>query len=291
MQYSLLIFMIAAAVLQFTSFSEDVYNTVCMLLILLVGIPHGAADHKIHGALVGAHRLRRFILQYVAMAIGYAIWWLLMPIKAALIFFLISIYHFGQEFLENNAIHRPAVLHIIIWGSALLLFPFCIANAEILESFQSLAEKPIWWPSQMIRTLFCVVIAIALIISLMVLQKRHRLSAQQLINMVLTIVCINLAYVFLPFLVAFTLYFILFHSFNAFSDQFQWLSQRMNNYNLSLFLRDLVLFSVIAISGLLLLYYLLKPLAWTEIILYSFVMISILTLPHTLLFDRMYKMR
>ena len=56
-------------------------------------------------------------------------------------------------------------------------------------------------------------------------------------------------------------------------------------------MKDLSLFSFLSIGGLMLLIYLLKEKEWSELIIYFFMIISIVTLPHSILFDQFYKSR
>jgi hypothetical protein len=56
-------------------------------------------------------------------------------------------------------------------------------------------------------------------------------------------------------------------------------------------LKDLGLFSFMSISGLLFLIYFMRGKEFSEIVSYFFMIISVVTLPHALLFDKFYKLR
>lgn len=254
-------------------------------------MPHGAADHRINTTLIKGASMPKFILQYILIAVGYTIWWILMPIKAALMFYVLSIYHFGQEFMEELNITKPKTWEIMVWGSSILLLPSLIAYQEISSSLEWFSSDSSLQLNEGIRTTLISVIPIAMLFSLYQLRVQGRISSKKALRSILFLSVLNISYLFLPFLVAFTLYFILFHSLNAFNHQFDWLKNRIKNYNLGSLLKDLGLFSFMSISGLLFLIYFMRGKEFSEIVSYFFMIISVVTLPHALLFDKFYKLR
>ena len=292
MKYRFLFILLVVLLFQFVVIDPQLYNGICVLLILLIGVPHGAADHRINSTLSGDKDTRGFILHYVLIAVGYAVWWLMMPAQAALVFYVMSMYHFGQEFLEELEIPKPSAVEIMIWGGGILLLPSLIAHHEIVASFQWLTEgSEVIHFHPYIRLSVMGLLPLLLLGSVYSLVDSGRMDRQKAIKAVVFISALNLSYLFLPFLVAFTLYFILFHSLNAFQHQYGWLRRRISNYRLKSFLKDLSLFSFLSIGGLMLLIYLLKEKEWSELIIYFFMIISIVTLPHSILFDQFYKSR
>jgi len=291
-KYRFLFILLVVLLFQFVVIDPQLYNGICVLLILLIGVPHGAADHRINSTLSGDKDTRGFILHYVLIAVGYAVWWLMMPAQAALVFYVMSMYHFGQEFLEELEIPKPSAVEIMIWGGGILLLPSLIAHHEIVASFQWLTEgSEVIHFHPYIRLSVMGLLPLLLLGSVYSLVDSGRMDRQKAIKAVVFISALNLSYLFLPFLVAFTLYFILFHSLNAFQHQYGWLRRRISNYRLKSFLKDLSLFSFLSIGGLMLLIYLLKEKEWSELIIYFFMIISIVTLPHSILFDQFYKSR
>jgi Brp/Blh family beta-carotene 15,15'-monooxygenase len=139
-KYRFLFILLVVLLFHFMDIDPQLYNGICVSLILLIGVPHGAADHRINSTLSGDKDPRGFILHYVLIAVGYAVWWLMMPAQAALVFYVMSMYHFGQEFLEELEIPKPSAIEIMIWGGGILLLPSLIAHREIVASFQWLTE-------------------------------------------------------------------------------------------------------------------------------------------------------
>jgi Brp/Blh family beta-carotene 15,15'-monooxygenase len=290
-KYKIILVFLSILVFQLVEIDPSYYNGVCLTLILLIGVPHGAADHRINTTLIKGASMPKFILQYILIAVGYTIWWILMPIKAALMFYVLSIYHFGQEFMEELNITKPKTWEIMVWGSSILLLPSLIAYQEISSSLEWFSSDSSLQLNEGIRTTLISVIPIAMLFSLYQLRVQGRISSKKALRSILFLSVLNISYLFLPFLVAFTLYFILFHSLNAFNHQFDWLKNRIKNYNLGSLLKDLGLFSFMSISGLLFLIYFMRGKEFSEIVSYFFMIISVVTLPHALLFDKFYKLR
>ena len=267
------------------------YNTLCFVLILLFGIPHGAADHRIYASIRKNANLRKYILKYVLIAIGYMLWWLLMPGKALVIFLVLSAYHFGQEFLEDLHIVSVKNWESMIWGCILLISPLLIAYSDVKPVLEAISHTALPDINIFIKIGVIAVMVSMAIAHMVYLRLKNRGSISQIVSQIQMIALITLLYTFLPFLIAFTLYFIVFHSLNAFHHQFAWLKSKITSYTLRSFLIDLSIFSVISVIGLVVFVFILQPESWTALTSYFFIVIAVLTLPHTLLFDQFYKSR
>ncbi len=268
------------------------YNTLCLGLILLLGVPHGAADHKINATLSqGQSSYGVFITKYIILSIGYLLWWVFMPVKAMVIFLILSGYHFGQEYLENLKLSKPKNVEIMIWGSAILLGPMFICYPEISLTTKSLLSMSLPDISRGVQLTTAFTITGVASVHLILLFFRNQISKGdlriQLGNLWFLVFC----YLTLPFLMAFTLYFLFFHAFNAFKHQYSWLQKNAENYSVKSFIVDLSPFSIVSIVGMVLLFFLVKPSGFQEIIMWFFALISIVTLPHSILFDQFYKER
>ncbi|MEQ8846691.1 Brp/Blh family beta-carotene 15,15'-dioxygenase [Botrimarina sp.] len=71
------------------------------VLVALVGLPHGAADHRFAKPLLqpilGAAWLPSFLVGYLVIALLVTAGWFLAPAATTVLFFLASAWHFGQE--------------------------------------------------------------------------------------------------------------------------------------------------------------------------------------------------
>ena len=75
------------------------------------------------------------------------------------------------------------------------------------------------------------------------------------IRLILFSIYLLLSYLLLPFIVAFALYFVLFHSINAMRHQFFWMKDRSADYTFIIFLKDLSPFTLLTIVGMSVLIY------------------------------------
>ena len=76
-------------------------GSVLALLVAVVGLPHGAADHRFARPrlepLLGPAWWGAFLAGYLAIAGAVVLGWFLAPAATILVFFLASAWHFGQE--------------------------------------------------------------------------------------------------------------------------------------------------------------------------------------------------
>lgn len=271
--------------------SPKIYNTICLGFILLFGVPHGAADHRINATIAKNPSVTLFIITYLFIAIAYLLWWIFMPVKALIIFFIISSYHFGQEFLEEIDLSNSKVWEIMIWGTTILVAPILISYNEV-RSFLVIVSKDKLPEIPIIVTVLLVSLLIASALGhLSLLKIRGRISAFQLKVLLLNLFILIISFILLPYVMAFTLYFVLFHSWNAFKHQYLWLKNKSNRYTIRSFLQDLLLFSALSISSIIIFIVLIAPEDLEELITYFFILISLVTLPHSILFDRFYKFK
>ena len=286
LQYGLAFF-VGSLYLVFTP-DDDVTNIMSLVAILFFGIPHGAIDHKIHLKSSKKGNVRKFILIYVLVGLGFLLWWVLMPMKALLIFIILSAYHFGQELIEDIAETPKNPILNLIWGLIVLVSPIIFKFNELLPTLnfigsQSLNNIP--RDFQIITVLAIHLVGYAHLAYLFLKGAVHKLAV---IRLFLFSIYLLMSYFLLPFIVAFALYFVLFHSINAMRHQFFWMKDRSADYTFIIFLKDLSPFTLLTIVGISGLIYYLNPDDWSVFFTYFFVFISLLTLPHAMLFDELY---
>ena len=267
------------------------YTIVCLTLISLIGIPHGAADHKISASLNKKSNFLLFVAKYLLISLGYIVWWMFMPGKSFVFFLILSAFHFGQEFLEDMGVKHYNLWEIMFWGSIILFLPILISFAELksileLVTQSSLPEIPSW--------LVIVSVSLSIILSifrLYWLKTKNKISPDEFTKRFLNIAVLLILFEIVPFLIAFTLYFVLFHSVNSFAHQYKWLKSKTKNYSIKSFIVDLIPFSLLSIFGIVLVVLTLKPETDQELVSYFIVLISIITLPHTILFNQFYSLK
>ena len=85
----------------FSAVVAGVTAGVLAVLVAMVGLPHGAADHRVARPrlepLLGVAWLPVFLAMYLAVAVVVVGGWFVAPATTILVFFLTSAWHFGQE--------------------------------------------------------------------------------------------------------------------------------------------------------------------------------------------------
>lgn len=117
----------------------------CSVLLLLVGIPHGALDHIIEQE----YYIRRskpfsmvgFIAKYLLIIAGYGLVWFWFPVLSLVLFLLISAWHFGETDLE----HAPGTAHWslarLVLGGFVLGFILLMHEAETTPILASIVQN------------------------------------------------------------------------------------------------------------------------------------------------------
>ena len=76
----------------------NISTVICLLLILSIGISHGALDNQKGKKLTQLYNIKNsyfFYLMYTIIVIGIITFWLLFPTTSLIIFLIIASYHFG----------------------------------------------------------------------------------------------------------------------------------------------------------------------------------------------------
>lgn len=120
--------------------SFEVQAIILSILMLVLGLPHGALDHKIAEAtgLVDTRRkLILFFAGYLLLSIVGFIFWVTFPLASLLFFLLISAWHFGSDFSKFSSSN----LFSIIPGIALLTTPFVFYQNDVSQIFSIFVEE------------------------------------------------------------------------------------------------------------------------------------------------------
>lgn len=267
---------------------DDITNIISLAAILFFGVPHGAIDHKIHLKFSKKSNVRKFILIYVSVGLAFLLWWLLMPLKALLFFIILSAYHFGQELIEDIAETPKNSILNLIWGFIILVSPIVLKFNELLPTLNFIGSQPILPIPKDLQIITVLAIHLVGYVYLVYLLFKGVIHKVAFVRLILFSIYLLGSYLLLPFIVAFALYFVLFHSINAMRHQFFWMKDRSIDYTFIIFLKDLSPFTLLTIVGLAGLIYYLNPDDWSVFFTYFFVFISLLTLPHAMLFDELY---
>ncbi len=125
--------------------------TVVVVVVAVLGIPHGAVDHLVVDAIEDRNdgRLRlRFIAMYVLALVGVGLVWLAVPSLALAAFLVLSVHHFGRSDLAHLALGEPHQ-RMLEWSRGLFLVgvPIVAHLAAVAPVVERLGGgDPSGWP-------------------------------------------------------------------------------------------------------------------------------------------------
>jgi Brp/Blh family beta-carotene 15,15'-monooxygenase len=192
---------------------------ICLLLILSIGISHGALDNQKGKKLTQLYNIKNsyfFYLMYSVIVIGIITFWLLFPTISLIIFLIVASYHFGKEdteFLIRNKNASNLILYFLK-GSLIIIAPLMFHFTETINIFKLLLiqDENFYLFLDFIES--NQILSFALLTSLFV-NTYYFINNFKILNILiffdfLSIVVLNY---FLSPLIAFTMYFCFLHSF------------------------------------------------------------------------------
>ena len=244
------------------------------LAIALLGIPHGAVDH--HMMRVKGGGRTSDLLRYVAAIVLVISVWLISPLLMLCVFLLNSAWHFGDCDVPHAG--RLHWLRALTYGASILTLIIDPRSPTIQPIIEELLRQPID-PGMFVgfESYRAAAAALVVIIPSMVSKPviRHRLIRSALIVAVASSV---------DSLLAFTWYFTVIHALTSMNDlryhlggRFPWPWQKLIVAAIPL--------SFVSYAGIGLAVFLLPQ---TSGLVALFVALSALTLPHSVLFHRIY---
>lgn len=192
----------------FNQHYADYFSYAVLILGLLwVGIPHGALDHMLSRD--QSFSLPRFVFKYLLLIGAYFLFWQVVPTLALFLFVVYSAFHFGEsEWIETGRKIQTsgAKLNSFLIGLSILVFIVCSHPDESVRVISQLIALPAFnfKPLSLMLTFLAAGYLFAQSIG-----AKGWLFLRLLFLLILGIQ--------VPLIVAFGLYFILQHSFNAWS--------------------------------------------------------------------------
>ena len=186
---------------------------ICLILILILGISHGALDN-VKGKkllyLFGYRSLFYFYFVYLLISLIIVFFWVLFPNYVLLLFLIVASYHFGKEDTVFSFKEKFFIAEFLYFlkGSAVILAPLLFQRDKTIEIFQILnfnVFESQLFNNQILITFLCLSFLSSLILSN---KKNYELKALMVMDF-FSIIILNL---FLTPILAFTLYFCFLHS-------------------------------------------------------------------------------
>ncbi|MEN0050789.1 MAG: Brp/Blh family beta-carotene 15,15'-dioxygenase [Bacteroidota bacterium] len=267
---------------------------ICVIAILLFGIPHGAIDHILHRKFsknkdYPTHR--KFITWYVLSMFAYFVVWFLFPFKAFLLFIALALYHFGQEFVEELDIKIDSKAPILLLGSSIMIMPLLLHYQDLAAFLLEVTKVNLPDLNPQTTGNFALLIPAVSIAYFTRSYWKGQLSKSLYFRILAYLVLWVIIYVLTPFLIGFTLYFVLHHSINSMKHQYESLAKLSKQYSLKAYFKDVSVLTLVSYFGIGFLLLISGVQTWEYLTLYALVFISVLTLPHMLVFDDFYNER
>ena len=272
---------------------DDVKYFVLAAGMLLLGIPHGAVDHiitsKLYDLSYTVKDQLKFYLPYLALMLLMGIIWYLYPLLGFAIFLICTIYHFGQSDLIHLNLPHLFKNGLYVSRGLMILGLLIFANPQI--SFPIMVEiAGIGTPSEFFLSTYSLPVAILAglqhVLLLLFAGKVSGNTIHEIGSHILESAIIIALFLFAVPIIAFTVYFIFWHSLNHVGELKDFFSKRSKNWTLADFYKDSWLFTFISILGLFALYWLNTAFGSpNQMLALFFILISALTLPHVVVFE------
>lgn len=268
--------------------------------MLLTGIPHGATDHLVYFSNQHTNGEPKswtgFIVPYFLQMALFGIVWVLFPTFSFFLFLFMTFYHFGQSELyyigleETNWMKRGLY---IIWGAMIMTVILLGHPSETIPYLDQIVPSQ-WLNESMWDLIFPPIISLMSTLWLMgmlwIWLKGYVFTQDLIREIVITIlllICLQLCSLW----IGFGLYFGVWHASKAIRAELSILNEENPTLSLKNWIIQALPFSLISIFGLAFLVW-----AWSNWgqqfhpVFLFFVGISMLTLPHMLTLENLYKL-
>ncbi len=209
--HSLIFFNLCILLSAFEFLRDNNLFILCLLLILSLGISHGALDH-IKGKkllkLLNYKSISTFYILYIFIGVSIILLWLFFSKILLLVFLIVASYHFGKE--DSEFIKNKSNLDLIYFfkGSLVITAPLLFHKTEALNIFYNLnfdIAQSLFISNEFLYTFITISLFANIIIS-----SNKQIDIKSLLLMdFISILLLN--YFFNPIL-AFTIYFCFLHS-------------------------------------------------------------------------------
>ncbi len=277
----------------FPTFLSSIQYPVLGILVVTIGLPHGATDYLLFKRINGHNLTRKQIIKffgfYLFAVFGFLVLWLVLPVLSFVIFILISSYHFGQSNWENVALPKTYtfLLHIL-WGA------FAIGGSVLWhwqESKIIIGQVIGALPDISSATMDKIQLAIVAlnIISILLLKLVKKISTKRLWNELGKLAILSSMFYLTPMMIGFTLYFTLWHSLGSMLSQVSFYKKRWPNFTVTDYYHQAAPYTILAVVGFIIMInghqYLLPNVSPISTFL---VFIACVTLPHIFFVEESY---
>lgn len=267
-------------------FGELVEDSVAFILIVSVGILHGANDLLILSRGEDNKKaLKSHLIVYLSIIVLCVLIYLISPFVAIVLFILLSAYHFGEEhFGEKINVNKVFdTLFFAVYG----LFLFSILFYESIEDVDSIMLEltGITFSEFQIEVVLVISSFLLLVFCFYLIQKK-KFKLEEVLKEIFYLGLLFVVFKTSSLILGFAIYFIFWHSIPSIIHQIEFISGTLNKKNVLLYIKKGLLYWGISVLGLVILYMLIPAVNLFSTIV--FVVLFAVTAPHTWV---MYKMK
>ena len=253
---------------------ESSYSVYLFLIVMLsVGIPHGSVDHIIAFINPKARKFNNkflFYLTYLSLIVFNIILWIISPFIGLFVFLIISCYHFGETQVIGYNPTDNKLLNFVI-GANILLSLFLNNIFELQKILEVIPQFSNLDLTAYDSTLFLLISVVILMISIINFDIKRK------VPLYAEITILYLIFFHTDLLTSFALYFGFCHSLPMLMLEFE--EFKTDNF-LKFYLKTLPFTIASIIFGFLLYQFNNDLFTSDNLILFVFIVISSLTLPH-----------
>jgi Brp/Blh family beta-carotene 15,15'-monooxygenase len=265
-----------------------------LISVFLIGIPHGAIDHIMAGELYGLSQTFKdhmiFYGSYLIIMLFVGALWFFYPVAGMIFFLIISIYHFGQADMEDFIVKKPGKRLFYVARGLLVIGLIIFSNTTITFAIMSDAMRSGMGSLRGLLPaseymIVIIISAYALILIPGVLTRRLHSPMRLLLDSVLLIALLIIT----GPMIGFALYFALWHSAGHIREMKSYFESKNQQFTVLTFYRKSAPFTLISILGLIVLLWVNQTFGiQNELFSLLFILISVLTLPHMVIVEKMY---
>lgn len=207
---------------------------------------------------------------------------------------MLSAFHFGESQLNDLKLRRSFLRPVLFltWGLTLLLTLIYYNTAELIGHtgfFKDTAVFQAVYQHEFLSEAFIALNALT-VGMLFVFIQRGSFDWNRLGGELFLLALIHLTFFLFPFIIGFTMYFVVLHSLRVMSQEFQFLKKEKDAFSLRDFLRLLMPYSLLSVFFTMVTFWL----SWIDFIpvsipLLALIIISTITLPHAVVMHLFYK--
>jgi|TARA_B110001454_G_C12702518_1_gene427198 Brp/Blh family beta-carotene 15,15'-monooxygenase len=267
-------------------FGEVVEDYLAYILVISIGIIHGANDLLILSTKEQNNkRLKKNLIIYIGIIFLCILTYLYSSFVAILLFVLLSAYHFGEEHFEQKINVNPIfnLVYFSVYGLLIFSLLFYQSLMDVDAIMIELTGKSFTKLQIELSLLSSSILLFLGSLYLIIIQKYDlNLFVREFFYLVLLFLVFKTS----SLVLGFAIYFIFWHSIPSIIHQIEFISGNLNRKNIFSYIKKAMIYWAISIFSLIILYKLVPQLELFATVV--FVILFAVTAPHTWV---MYKMK